>query len=169
MKKDFLAPILVLTLICLITTTALAFTNSVTEPKIEADKLERANAMRTEIIPQAEDFEALSLDGMPESVLEAYSTTNDVGYIFTVLTSGYGGDMKIICGLSQEGAIISCKTMEHSETKGIGTRVTDDGGFIEALAGKSSLEGVSAVSGATISSNAYMSAIADVFAAFSVL
>lgn len=169
MKKDFVAPILVLTLICLVITGVLAVTNYFTAPKIEADKAERADTMRTEIIPEAEGFAALSLDGLPKSITEAYETTNGVGFVFTVTVSGYGGEMKIICGISPEGKIISCKTMEHSETKGMGTRVTD-GSFTDTLSGKdSALEGVSALTGATISSKAYLGAIADAFAAFEIV
>lgn len=166
MKKDFVAPVLVLTLICLFITAILAVTNSATAPKIEADKLARANTMLLEIIPEAESFEPVTANALPASVTQAYKSTNNVGLVFIVTADGYGGQMKIICGISPEGQIISCKTMEHNETQGIGTRVTDEG-FTETLAGKdASLEGVSAVSGATISSKAYLGALADAFDAF---
>jgi electron transport complex protein RnfG len=169
MKKDFLAPILVLTLICLVITAAMAATNSVTAPKIASDKQTRQAAMLAEIIPEAESFEQLELEALPASVTQVYETTNNVGYIFTVTATGYGGQMQILCGISPDGKILACKTMEDSETQGIGTRVTQ-GDFAETLIGKDAqLDGVSAVSGATISSKAYLGAVADAFAAFEIV
>jgi electron transport complex protein RnfG len=169
MKKDFLAPILALTLICLVITAALAATNSVTAPKIATDKEIRQAAMLAEIIPEAESFELVEGEALPASVTQVYETSNNVGYIFTVTAKGYGGEMQILCGISPEGKIIACKTLEDSETQGIGTRVTQ-GDFTETLVGKdASLEGVSAVSGATISSKAYLGAIANAFAAFEIV
>lgn len=171
MKKDFVMPIVVLTLICLVMTAALAFTNSVTEPKITADKAARAEAARTEIIPEAEGFELIEIDGLPEGVTEAYKSTNDVGYVFMVTASGgYGGDIKLICGVSAEGKIIASKTLEHSETKGIGTLVVDSDDFSGQFIGKdSTLEGVSAKTGATYSSAAYTGGIKAALEAYDIV
>jgi len=167
MKKDFVMPILVLMLICLISSAVLAATNSLTAPIITIAKQERAAAARYEIIPDAEEFVPLELGDLPSSVTEAYSTTNNVGYIFSVTASGYGGDIRIMCGISEDGNLIACKTLEHTETKGIGTRIVEEGEFSDNLVGKDSrLEGVSAVTGATISSNAYLAGIRDAFKAY---
>ena len=170
MKKDFVMPILILTLICLISAAVLAATNSLTEPVITTAKEERSAAARFEIIPEAVEFISIELTGMPKSVTEAYSSSNSVGYIFMVTALGYGGDIKIMCGISEEGNLIACKTLEHSETKGIGTRIVEEGAFSDNLPGKdSSLNGVSAVTGATISSNAYITGIKDAFKAYDIV
>ena len=60
-KNDFVMPILVLSLICLVITALLALTNSATEPVITQAALERAEAARTEIIPEADGFELMEV------------------------------------------------------------------------------------------------------------
>ena len=166
MKKDFVAPIVVLTLICLVISGALAITNNVTEPVITAAAIERAAQARLEIIPEADDFEPLPINGMPETVKEAYRTTNDVGYIFVLASHGYGGDIEIMCGVSMDGKIITTRVLQHNETKGLGARVAE-AAFGSQFDGKDkSLQGVSAISGASISSRAYIRAIEDAFGAF---
>jgi electron transport complex protein RnfG len=167
-KKDFVMPIVVLTVICLVITAALAITNSFTQPVIEEAAAERAQAARAEIIPEAEDFVLMELEGLPATITEVYKTTNDVGYIFMITTTGYGGEMDLICGIDQQGCIISVKTLSHSETKGMGSKTTEEP-FRSQFVGKdSSLDGVEAISGATISSTAYINAINDAFTAWNI-
>ena len=170
MKKDFVAPILVLTLICLVISGALAFTNSVTEPVIADAAAEREETARREIIPEADDFEIIAAEGLPSTVREVYKSTNDVGYIFMITTNGYGGDMKIVCGITTDGRLISCRASDvQNETKGLGARVAD-APFAGQFDGKdSNLEGVAAITGATISSTAYINAIKDAFVAFELI
>ena len=169
MKKDFIIPILVLVLICLVISAALAFTNSATAPVIEAAAANRAEAARNDVIPDADGFEQLDFDGLPKTVTEVYKATNDIGYIFMLTAKGYGGQMKLICGIDTDGNIIACKTLEQSETKGLGTRVTEEP-FESRFAGAdASLDGVSAITGATISSTAYIGAVKDAFTAFEIV
>ena len=123
MKKDFVAPILVLTLICLIVSGALVIGNGITQPVIEKVAVERAETARKEIIPYADAFVLLDVGGLPKTITEVYGTTNNVGFIFVINTSGYGGEMKLICGIDPDGRIIKCMTLAHSETKGLGTLV----------------------------------------------
>jgi len=168
-KKDIVMPIVVLTVICMVISAALALTDSVTKPVIEAAAEARAEAARAEMIPEAEGFREVLISGLPDSVSAAYATTNDVGYVFTVEAIGYGGKMEIICGIDNSGRITMCKTLSHAETKGMGSKTADEP-YRNQYAGKdSNLDGVSAVTGATISSEAYISAIRDVFAAYEIV
>ena len=169
MKNDFVMPILVLTLICLIFTGALAFTNSITEPIIAAAAAERENSARYALIPAAEGFELIAVDGLPATVREIYKSTNDVGFIFIVTANGYGGELRIMCGIDATGTIIRSSVLAHSETKGLGAKI-EDPPFADQFAGVDrQLVGVVAISGATISTNAYMNAIRDAFAAYDLI
>ena len=159
-KKDFLAPILALSLVCLAISGALAFTNSITEPVIENAAKKRAEEIRSQILPEAEDFEPLELTGLPATVAEAYRSTNGVGYIVIAVTSGYGGDVKTIIGLTPDGSVIQSKVLEHSETKGLGSKI-EEAPFADQFTGahknwQGTIEGIT---GATISTNAYIEAI----------
>ncbi|MBQ6369671.1 MAG: FMN-binding protein [Parasporobacterium sp.] len=168
-KNDFVMPIAVLTIICLVITALLALTNSATEPVIRQSALDRAEAARTEIIPEADGFELVEAEDLPAAVKEVYKTTNDTGYVFMLTTMGYGGEMDLILGMDNEGKIIDVKTLKHSETKGMGSKTAEEP-FRSQFTGKDEmLEGVSAISGATISSNAYLGAVADAFEAFRIV
>ena len=166
MKNDFVKPVLILALICLLVSGALAATNSVTQPLIESAAAERVETAKREAIPGAEGFE-LILDGaFPSSVKEAYKTTNNVGYIFMVTTTGFGGDIDIMCGIGIDGKLISSITLQHAETKGLGSKIADEPYASQYVGADRGLDGIAAITGATISSNAYMTAIRDAFEAF---
>jgi electron transport complex protein RnfG len=169
MKKDFVLPIVVLTLICLIISAGLAITNNYTEPVIAKAAADRAEAARSAVIPEADSFELIEAQGLPATVKEVYKTTNNVGYIFMLTAPGYGGDINILCGIAPDGTILATKTLQQSETKGLGSKITE-APFAGQFPGKdASLDGVDAISGATISSRAYLGAIKDAFAAFDIV
>jgi len=160
-------PILVLSLICLFMTGALAVANSVTRPVIDAAAKERAYAARMEVVPGADDFTVIEADGLPKTVTAIYGANNGAGYVFMIHTIGYGGDIYLICGIGSDGRIIKTATLGETETKGIATPVFD----MEPLyIGKDkNLDGIDAVSGATITSNAYINAIRDAFEAYEII
>lgn len=166
MKKDFVLPIVVLGCICLIVSAALALTNMVTAPIIESSRKAAADAARIEVLPKADSFELLELSGIPESVTEVYKAKNDAGFVFMISAKGYGGMMSIICGIDMQGHMTDSKLLSHSETKGLGTKI-EGVEFRTQFEGKDeALSGVSAISGATASSEAYIGAIKDAFTAF---
>jgi electron transport complex protein RnfG len=166
MKKDFVLPILALTLICLIISSALAVTNGFTEPVITKAAAERAEEARREVIPEATGFELMRVEGLPATVREVYRAVNDAGYIFMLTANGYGGEISIICGITPDGKIIKTKTLQQTETKGMGSKITEDP-FAGQFPGKDAqLKDVDAITGATISSKAYINAIKDAFAAY---
>ena len=168
MKKDFVMPIVVPTAICFLLSAALAFTNMKTAPIIEETERKAAEAARIEMLPEADSFTRMELSGLPASVTEAYSADNGVGYVFMLETKGYGGVIKLICGVDADGAITDSKVLSHSETKGLGSKITGDD-FRGLFIGKdSSLEGVDTISGASISSGAYINAVRDAFAAYEI-
>ena len=169
-KNDFVLPIIVLTLICLFVSGALAVVNSFTQPVIEIAAAKRAYEARRDIIPQADDFETLEVYGLPKSVTDVYRATNNTGYIFMVTTIGYGGEIKIICGITPDGKVIKAKVLEHSETQGLGTPIFEEPHASQYWGSdKNQIEQVEAISGATITSNAFKYGIRDAFTAFEIV
>lgn len=169
MKKDFLIPVLVLFCICLVISTALAVTNQVTAPIIAQAEAEAAEAARLEVMPAATDgFEKLDIGDLkvPDTVKEIYEAKNGAGYVFMLTTKGYGGEMQLICGIDQAGAITACRTLSHAETAGLGSKTAEADYRDQFIGQGADLSGVSAISGATISSKAYSGAIEDAFTAF---
>jgi len=143
--------------------------NGVTHPIIEAAAAERAVTAMNEIIPHATGFVPIDDEGLSRSIREVYGTENDVGFIFIVSVNGFSGEIRIICGIDPDGRIISSMVLQHTETQGIGT-IIDEPSFTGQFDGKDGgLEGISAVTGATISTVAYMNAIREVFEAFEIV
>ena len=169
MKKDFIQPILVLTLISLFISGLLAFGNSVTEPIIVRAAAERAENARKEIIPDADEFVLIETEKLPASVTEVYGTTNGVGYVFMITSpGGYGGDIKLICGIDPDGKLIGSAVLDHKETQGLGTVVLDRAGVYEGM-DKTLAATVDAISGATITSRSHQNGILDAFEAFDII
>ena len=166
-NKQF-ATIAVLLLICIVASALLAYTNSGTAPIIAAAEEEAARQARIAVLPEADDFEEIQVDGLPDSITQVYRSTNDVGYVFMITSDGYGGrdTLNMICGIDSEGHITDTQVLSHEETVGLGSKITGDD-FRSQFVGKdASLEGVDIISGATFSSNYYINAIRDAFTAY---
>ena len=169
---DFGAPIIVLVLICAIMSGLLAFTNGITEPIITAAEEEAKKAARIEVLPSAEDFEEVVVDGLPEAITEVYKATNGTGYTFSITAQGYGGKntLNMAVGIDMDGKITGTKVLKHSETVGLGSKITTDA-FKDQFPGKdasyvSDIKNIDTISGATRSSNFYRLALSYAFEAF---
>ena len=160
-----LLPIVVLTVICIVTTAALAFTEQLTTPIIEAAAAKEAETAKKEVLPLADSFIEVSTENMPETVTAAFKAENGEGNVFFVTVKGYGGKMKIICGIDKDGKIAGTKTLEHKETAGLGEK-TAKPQYQEQYKGKDeSLQNIDFIGGATISSKAFYGAVSDAFSA----
>ena len=173
MKKSFneiIKPVLVLVCICLVVTALLAYINSVTSPIIAKAEQEKTEQAMSEVLAEADGFNPLEIENLPERVTEVYSAQNGSGYVFMLTTKGYGGDMKLICGMKDDGTIEQCKTLSHAETSGLGSKTAEDP-YKNQYCGKNAdtLSEVDAITGATISSTAYKNAIVDAFKAYDMI
>ena len=167
-------PIVVLVIICIVITGALAATNSVTDPVIdEATRVAQQKA-RTELLPEAEDFEPVT--GVEvENVSDIYASTNDVGVIITSSAKGYGGDVVVMTAFNPDGTIKQIKVTEQAETKGIGSKVVATPSYWENYMGLDASdalvlnEDVDAVTSATISSTALINAVNSAIEAYNAI
>ncbi len=164
--KEYIAPTLVLVVICLVITGALAYINSITAPIIEQNTKAAADEARAELLPSADTFtpydgELVTLEEGKVFVTECYIADNNTGMVVTVKSKSFGGLLTEMIGIDSEGAITGVKVTAHSDTPGLGTKAQD----AEYLAQYTGLDSYSAftakddeniehVSGATISSNA---------------
>ncbi len=166
-----LKSIVVLVAICLVISAALAVVNSFTAPVIGAAKAERENASRRAVLPQASSFEALSTDGLPDSITSAYCGADGggqtVGYVFTAERKGFDGTIVVMCAVDLSGVIVNVATIDvTSETKTLGGQTADARYTAQYIGKDSSLDGVDGISHATITSTAYKACVQDCFTAF---
>ena len=165
---DFGTPIIVLVLICAIMSGLLALTNSATAPIIEEAERKANEEARMEVMPDADSFEQVEIAGVPDSITGVFKASNGAGYVFSLTTTGYGGKntLKMTIGIDMEGKITDTKVLSHSETAGLGSKITTDA-FRGQFPGKdANLDGVDNISGATFSSNYYRAAVADAYTAY---
>ena len=82
-KADFVQPILILTLICLVASALLAWINGITAPIIEETEAAIAAAARMEVLPAADSFTEVDA-ALPEGsfVTAVYKADNGAGYVF---------------------------------------------------------------------------------------
>lgn len=172
MNRTMVKPPVVLTLICLIVTAALVFTYQFTEPRIEAAKAAAADASRRQVLPEATEFIPVALTpelsaitgGVVSEISRGEADGQTVGWVFTCAAKGYGGNVVLMCGIDQDGLLTKIIIMEHSETPGLGTKVTDESytsRFIGTTA--ETYDQVDGISGATYTSVALKTSIAAAF------
>lgn len=170
--KDMIKSIIVLTLICLVVAGALGATNFITKDVIKEGTEERTQEALKALINGAERFTALEgTDGLPADISAVYlADGGEKGYVFEITTKGYSSGLVIMCAISPEGKIIKTSTLSHSETPTIGgAKVVDNASYTEKYIGKdaNSIDSdTDAVSGATVSSNAYKNAVKTALDAF---
>ena len=159
MFKDFVLPPLVLTVIAGVTTAALVLTEGVTTPIIEEQQAAAADAARVAVLPEADSFTQCTVEEMPEGGIDAYQADNGAGYVITAAAKGNGGQLRVMVGIGSDGLITGTEVLVNNETQGLGSRVSEHD-FMDQYIGKdSTLEGVQAISGTTISSNAFSNAV----------
>ena len=163
--KEFVVPTLVLTLICLFATAALAATNSVTAPIIKEANERAAQEARVKVLPEADSFTPIQMEGI-EGLVDIYKADNGAGYVVTTEASGYGGLIRVMTGITSDGAISQCTVLSQSESPGLGTRVAEEP-YLSQYPGKTrELEGVDVISGSTTSSKAFELAVDTAFQAY---
>lgn len=162
--------------ICAVAALLLGVTNKVTAPVIEQRNIQANNESRQIVLPDASEFSEVAsseyenIDGIVAEVHEGKSGSEIVGYTVKVLPKGYGGAIELIVGISLEGNVTGINVGNMTETPGLGAKVKEPefkdqftgkpASEITLVKGSSSLENeVSAISGATITSNAVTSGV----------
>ena len=166
--KDFLIPVVVLTVICAVVSTALVFTYQATKPIIDEAKNAEANAARAVVLPGASGFEEVELSAQIEGAVDAYKETSGKGYVVTASAQGYGGPVNLMVGFDANGTITGVKMLEHQETPGFGAKLAEDSygaGYVGKTA--SDYTEVDGISGASITSKAYKKALGTAFELYS--
>lgn len=148
-----------LLLICAIVAGVVSLVYAVTAEPYEKN-LENT---KNEAVSKIFGMENLVREDLGEGVaLVRDANGNPVGFCVESKAGGFGGDVEVMVGYNVLGEIVGVKVIAHSETPGLGAKATEDG-FLKQYAGQTGKvmlgEGVDAISGATISSNAVTDAV----------
>ncbi|MBN2072445.1 MAG: RnfABCDGE type electron transport complex subunit G [Actinobacteria bacterium] len=153
-------PVVFLTLIVLVSVGLLSWMNSITSSVVKARQEEKIKSVLESIFPEITGFDT------EEEIYITYGGEEILGYAFITEGSGYGGDISILVGLDVDYNIKGVEILSHTETPGLGGRITETG-FTDQFKGLGaddvalSKDGgkVDAITGATISSRAVVEAI----------
>lgn len=157
-----------LLLITSVTALALAFTNNMTQPIIEARQQEELKESLA-VVYEADSYEELDVE-KPDTIEVVYKAGD--GYVFQILSpGGYGGDIEYLIGVDSDHNITGFAPLNHAESAGFGAEMEEDY-FKEGMVGvnmdsevKASAAGgeneIIGISGATISTNTILRGIND--------
>lgn len=104
----------------------------------------------------AATFEALTLEGAVKAM-----KVGDKGVIIVTEADGYSGapsKMQVYTAIGPDGKIIGAALGKNAETAGIGSQVGEEA-YTSQYVGKENVDGVTAVSGATESSDGFKAAV----------
>ena len=166
--KQIVRPAVVLTVICVVVTALLGGANELTRDAIAAQEAAAEQAARSEVLPEAKEFRSSDA----ETVWIGSAGGADVGYVCITQANGYGGRLRVMTGVSADGEVTGVSILSQNETVGLGGSCVKpsfrsqflgripDGGYSVYKAGSDPYSGgIAALTGATITSNAVVSAV----------
>ncbi|MDR2479017.1 MAG: FMN-binding protein [Treponema sp.] len=115
----------------------LAFVYKGTEAKIAQRKQADLEAALRELFPGSDSFVPAGGIKSPdssvaiESAYEARKNGELTGVALRLSRASYGGPIKIMAGVSVDGAITAVKIMEHSDTPGLGANAASSSYFVD--------------------------------------
>jgi Na+-translocating ferredoxin:NAD+ oxidoreductase subunit G len=178
-ESTFRNMVLSLTLISLAASASLGFVYVYTKKPIELSNLnKKLNAIRQVVPdfnnnPDNEMFKLATGEGDSLDIYPAKKDNEIIGYAVSTHTkNGFSGNISLMAGFKPDGTIISITVLEHKETPGLGSKMTDplfSNQFIDknpsAFELKVKKDGgkVDAITAATISSRAYCDAVSRAY------
>ena len=160
-------------LFCMVAAIALAITNEITKGPIAEQALASKMAALRTVMPgctyeQAELGELEADSELDELYIARDSDGNIAGYAITASPNGYGGEIPITFGVSTAGHVTQVYVGSLQETAGLGSKVGESAfkdQFIGIAADDTTLRNdVDTISGASVSSGAFLRAAEDALA-----
>jgi Na+-translocating ferredoxin:NAD+ oxidoreductase subunit G len=174
-ESTFKNMVLSLTLISLVASACLGFVYQMTKEPIEFSVLNKKLAAIKQVVPEfnnnpnAEMYRLPTGDGDSLDIYPAKKDNVVVGYAVNTYTKkGFSGNINIMAGFKPDGTIVNITVLEHRETPGLGTKMTEPA-FKEQFNNKNPSQfilkvkkdggPVDAITAATISSRAFCDAV----------
>ncbi|MEG0775741.1 RnfABCDGE type electron transport complex subunit G [Clostridium sp.] len=139
----------------------LGYVYEITKGPIEAKQKEEQTLAMKAILPTADEFNEKNISAVEgiSSIYEGNKGGQISGYLITVNPSGYGGEIKMMVGISSDGKVEGIKILTHNETPGLGSNA-EKPKFADQFKGKSAEKelavgsDIQAITGSTITSKA---------------
>ncbi len=180
--KDLFKLTIILTVICSVAATALALVYNITkEPIAYQQRLKKLKAIKAvqpnyDNEPDRDFVDVAPGEGNPTRFYLTKKGGEYTGAVFIVTATGYGGPIELMVGIDPAGTITGVQILKHSETPGLGAKITEEG-FIKQFSSKNihntkwalKKDGgeIDQISGATISPRAVVKALNEGLTFFS--
>ncbi len=160
---------LILLIITVVAAGVLAVSNNLTKDKIAELEIEGSLAALKEIFTSADKFKSLDEGKLKEisesnssviEIFEAYNGEDLAGYAIKTMSKGFAGDLVVMTGFLKDGSVAGMRLLEHSETKGIGSKAAEPE-FSEKFIGKAVAEEITVdtITGATYTTKGVLSGV----------
>ena len=170
--------LLCLTGVCLVCSALLAGTYALTLEPIAAAQKAKTNASIARVLPEFQGDavpSTVSFDGVDYTCY----TVDGVGRAIISNTSGFGGTLSVMVGITDDGKLFNTAVLSHSETPGLGAKCQSDEKFLSQFRGldpaaarlsvKKDGGDLDAITASTITSRAYTLAVANAVKVFNQL
>lgn len=148
---------------------ALSYVYSVTDPIIQEAAIASEKENLVKIYTGGEEFKAVEANATEYPAIQGIYSAGDKGYVYKCSVVGYGGGstpIKYLIGLDKDGSYKGYIVLDATgETSGFGSKVADKE-FVSSIVGKKMGDGIDAITGATISSQAVIDGIDQATAHF---
>ena len=152
MKKSILLPIFTIALAALILFGAAAGLNGIAAKNARQEHL---RILRT-LLPGSKEFVVEPYAGEDANIRSVHK--GETGFVIETITAGYAGDITMLIGVSNEGAVTGLVVRELSETWFLGANALTDHAFLAQYRNTSGEAevgvNVDAITGATVTSKA---------------
>lgn len=163
--SEYLKPVIVLLAVCIAAGLALSGVNAMTKDTIAANEEAARTANYFAALPEADSFTAAAASNGADVQI----ADNGAGVVVAASGRGYGGDVTAYVAFSNDGTILNTIINSSTETPGMGSKVSGQE-FTDNFTGSSAkifeFDEIDAVTGATISSKAALSAVNKAVEAF---
>lgn len=166
--KETLRLGLILLVITVVSAGVLAVSNDLTKDVIEELRIAESLKALEGIFGDGNEFKAIDGNELVDlvgdepivEVTEVYKADNLEGYAIKTVTAGYGGDLVVLTGISEnEGQILGMRLLENKETKGIGTKAAEPEYESEFTGISLEEEAYEVITGATITSKGVLNGV----------
>lgn len=125
--KEIIRLVAVLTFVCALAGLSLAFVNEKTKaPRAHQDRLKLLNALNM-VLPEHDnepDKDAVVIGGTTYYIAKSQGSVNGIAFE-TSTDKGYSGLIRVMVGIKPDGEILSVGIVEHKETPGLGSKITE--------------------------------------------
>ena len=157
--KKILHLTLFLAIVSAIAGAALSYVNGMTSPIIEERKIAAVKSSLQEIYPSTDEFKEIDFTDASGAVQNVYEAVG-AGYAFNVKVQGYANPIEYLVGVDNDGVVVGFVVTAVADTPGLGSKV-GDADFANSVIGNNISGSFDTIAGATISSSAVTSGLAN--------